>query len=96
MSAVLRPGDGGPAFPAVLENSTGSNLMLGNAVVPPGSRVDCLGMSLRDYFAANLMPHLLDAAIKERNAGARFQDDVKLAADAAYLAADAMLKARQS
>ena len=61
---------------------------------PDGS----FGMSLRDYFAAALMPsimlrrfQIIDENEEERGIGI----ETKELAEAAYIAADAMLKARK-
>lgn len=84
--------DGGPAFPAGFDNNTGSNIMVGGTVIPPGARVDILGLSMRDYFAAKAMRcvHAEYVAAGEKINLADYQD---IAADA-YRLADAMLRAR--
>ncbi len=50
---------------------------------------DCHGMSLRDYFAAKAMNGLLAQSM-----GTALGSDPQIAAEYAYAAADAMLKAR--
>ena len=52
---------------------------------------DCLGMSLRDYFAAKAMQSYLSDFECSWDV-----DGLQVVADAAYRAADAMLKARKS
>jgi hypothetical protein len=82
--------DGGPAFAGeeVVQNG------LGDLVRQPYG-----GMTLRDYFAAKALPAILsgfdDPASRRliKDSGANLQ---KVAAEAAYIQADAMLKARQS
>lgn len=68
--------DGGPAFPTENEGQTGT------------SRWHFQGMSLRDYFAAKVLPALYDDSL----GGPDWRDAV---ANEAYQLADAMLKARE-
>jgi hypothetical protein len=63
--------DGGPAFPRVENNGL-------------GNRHVCVGMTLRDYFAAKAMPEL--------NWPGNDQD---VCAELCYQVADAMLRARE-
>ena len=44
--------DGGPAFPATWVNETEALRQVGDQLVPPGSQLVCLGISVRDYFAS--------------------------------------------
>jgi hypothetical protein len=81
--------DGGTAFPCTRQ------------IRCAGSVVDTQemsGMTLRDYFAAALMPsimlrrfQIIDENEEERGIGI----ETKELAEAAYIAADAMLKARK-
>lgn len=48
---------------------------------------DCSGMTLRDYFAAKAMQALVAKTIDDN-------ENVEVAAEAAYMFADAMLEAR--
>ena len=63
------------------------------------SEMTCLGMTLRDYFAAEAMSLVMPDAIKELQRGYLSQektDKLKTAAcEACYGIADAMLKARE-
>jgi hypothetical protein len=52
---------------------------------------DCLGMTLRDYFAAKAMQSFLDEVGSESDQ--RFYKDIAIGA---YQVADAMLKAREA
>jgi hypothetical protein len=74
---VSTPDTGGPAFPRI-EPATGGN----------GPNI-YFGMTLRDYFAAQVIGHLVCAEVR---------GDYSTQSDAAYAyeVADAMLKARQS
>lgn len=54
------------------------------------SEMTCLGMTLRDYFAAKAMQGLI-----AQSAGTALGSRVEIAAEYAYAAADAMLKARE-
>jgi hypothetical protein len=49
---------------------------------------DCTGMDLRDYFAAKAMQALVAKAVNE-------DEGPEVAAEAAYMFADAMIKARE-
>ena len=72
---------GGPAFPTEVWDSEG---------VPQHTE----GMTLRDYFAAKAMQAALMTAVPGASQG--IEDVVREASKAAYLAADAMLKARDA
>lgn len=72
--------DGGPAFPKPLDPYPNAQGM------ESGSH----GMSLRDWFAGQALPTLLDLC-RGDNRGVSFADHV---AENAYEIADAMLKAR--
>ena len=49
---------------------------------------DCTGMDLRDYFAAKALGGLVAKAVSENQSA-------EIAAEAAYMFADAMIKARE-
>jgi hypothetical protein len=49
---------------------------------------DCTGMTLRDYFAAKAMQALVAKTVDE-------DEPAEIAAEAAYMFADAMLEARE-
>ena len=59
--------------------------------------VNCMGMTLRDYFAAQAMPDVMhDWRVDRANSSEFvFDEDVWLMARDCYLMADAMLKARE-
>ena len=78
----LAADDGGPAFPNVSESIPGYD--------PDKFRRNLTGggMTLRDYFAAKAMSALIQAGLETEN-------PITNTCKAAYLAADAMLKARQ-
>ena len=67
-----------PAFPFVAEDHTGMMINM--------------GMTLRDYFAAQAMQPFLDTLVKQ---GWR-SDDLQTVAETCYRAADAMMKAREA
>lgn len=69
---------GGPAFPMAMPTSAGTGVVY--------------GMTLRDYFAAKTMQAALMTAKPAPGNG--LDEIVTQAADAAYKAADAMMKAR--
>lgn len=70
--------DGGPAFPGPAINEDGSYLPLHHT-----------GMSLRDWFAGQIMQGLLEGVAWDVA-----RDNAKRCAEVAYVAADAMLAAR--
>ena len=82
--------DGGPAFPDPVRADA-------SAVIPAEAG---LGMSLRDYFAAHVLPVLSEAhAVDYRLHNGHDREAREMAediADAAYLIADAMLEARKA
>jgi len=74
---------GGPAFPVTSENFRNSQ--------------SGVGMTLRDYFAAKTMQGMLsdaNAIIEETGEKLTLPDDAESIAEASYIMADAMLKAR--
>ena len=74
---------GGPAFPN--KESSGNG----------GSSLDSCGMTLRDYFAAKAMQAFITGAMSD-DTPLRTMDGVdKVAAKAAYIIADALLKERE-
>ncbi|WP_102135753.1 hypothetical protein [Candidatus Erwinia dacicola] len=74
---------GGPAFPN--KESSGNG----------GSSLDSCGMTLRDYFAAKAMQAFITGAISDGTPLRTMDGDDKVAAKAAYIIADAMLKERE-
>jgi hypothetical protein len=50
---------------------------------------DCTGMNLRDYFAAKAMQALVAKTVNDN-------ENVEVAAEAAYMFADAMMEAREN
>jgi len=68
---------------------------VGGAAFPTSSDSMYLGMSLRDYFAAQALTgaQIWDAVLNGKNA--QFSGGVEKLAEAAYAVADAMLKARE-
>jgi hypothetical protein len=86
--------NGGPAFPYVWKNRGDRNATAPTGdIIPAGCEVTCGGMTLRDYFAAQIMP----AIIREYAAkpGAGWEDCMEASAILAYLIADAMLAERK-
>lgn len=82
MSDEKKP-TGGLAFPAVLYNPDG---------VPTGQD---LGMTIRDWFAGNLMPGLMAELYQQcRETKTEVENIYVAAAGAAYEAADAMIEER--
>lgn len=80
--------DGGPAFPAELvERENGVHTLVMSS-----------GMSLRDYFAAAALTGALahGVSFKGKNAIEKRQSLCNRAASIAYIAADAMLAAREA
>lgn len=61
------------------------------------SEMTCLGMTLRDYFAAQAMTgaQIWDAVLNGKNAQLSHEGGVNTLAEVAYAVADAMLKARE-
>lgn len=79
MSAV---NDGGPAFPILERGGQGLEL-------------SCVGMSLRDYFAAKAMHGLMTMdGVKVGEEGMQIPKHADIVAEIAYQMAGAMLKAR--
>lgn len=74
---------GGPAFPHVAQRC---NTIDGSAEIGPS------GMTLRDYFAAKAMATFLTSSTAP---GKTTEELLDVVATAAYLSADAMLKARE-
>ena len=74
---------GGPAFPN--KESSGNG----------GSSLDSCGMTLRDYFAAKAMQAFITGAMSDGTPIRTIDGDDKVAAKAAYIIADAMLKERE-
>ncbi|EBQ7069265.1 hypothetical protein BKE85_23065 [Salmonella enterica] len=74
---------GGPAFPN--KESSGNG----------GSSLDSCGMTLRDYFAAKAMQAFITGAMSDGTPLRTMDGDDKVAAKAAYIIADAMLKERE-
>ena len=73
---------GGPAFPVTSDNY---------------ANPESTGMTLRDYFAAKAMQGLISCPDWRENAGEDVGMDASdYTANAAYMMADAMLKARQA
>ena len=82
---TTQPNDGGPAFP---------NPALANEGFCPS--VDLGGMSLRDWFAGQILSACflhIQSILREANATSE-ESTFKVAASAAYEAADAMIAAR--
>lgn len=74
---------GGSAFPNKASSGNG------------GSSLDSCGMTLRDYFAAKAMQAFITGAMSDGTPLRTMDGDDKVAAKAAYIIADAMLKARE-
>jgi hypothetical protein len=85
--------DGGPAFPGYWENDSEVNAAAPDGkIVPPMTQHGISGMSLRDYFAAQA----INAALTMKVSTVRSSDEaVKVATEACYAMADAMLEARK-
>jgi hypothetical protein len=98
---VSAPDDGGPVFPSQWTNETEGNATAPDGqLVPPGGTVPLIGMSLRDYLAAQSISGLFawDAAVNvPRSAKPAFAElhGAKRVAELAYEIADAMLEARR-
>ena len=77
-----------PAFPCELVNFSKTESLDGFAgeKLPPDSKVNYSGMSLRDYFAAKALQGLVS---REYRSGCEYE------ARMAYAHADAMMKVRQ-
>ena len=59
--------------------------------------VNCMGMTLRDYFAARAMPDVMyDWRVDRKSNDFVFDEDVSLMARDCYLMADAMMVAREA
>ncbi len=86
--------DGGPAYPATVRHRIFTKEAMDEANLPDAlafGAMECAGMTLRDYFAAQAVPSILD----EYYAGnATEWPSFEGVAAAAYLLADAMLKER--
>jgi hypothetical protein len=81
--------NGGPAFPTVFRNTGDLNTSAPDGeVVPPGGEVVLLGMSLRDYFAAHVLPAVYTHAMV---VGCESQETIVAEA---YELADSMLEER--
>lgn len=74
---------GGPAFPNKESSCNG------------GSSLESCGMTLRDYFAAKAMQAFITGAMSDGTPLRTMDGDDKVAAKAAYIIADAMLKERE-
>ena len=62
---------------------------------PSNRETECMGMTLRDYFAAKAMQGIVAAGINDYQVnGVSLGADNSLLGEAAYYLADAMLKAR--
>ena len=84
--------NGGPAFPGVTVNDSDVNLVDPfGTLLPPNGQATYSGMTLRDYFAAKVLQGMYASDTEDWGCG-----DINKRAAAAYLAADAMLKARQA
>ena len=87
MSNLIKPPyDGGPAFPS-------PDFIHPNGQIEFGT----FGMSLRDYFAAKAMSALICEAFVDASRQRRSDPDevMQKTARAAFIAADAMIKARE-
>jgi len=87
------PDDGGPAFPATWRNNTSKTYQVGDELVQPGAEVVCLGISVRDYFAAQALAAMIGHESKEGSN--RGEKSATTLPAFAYEYADAMLKARK-
>ncbi len=87
--------DGGPAFPVTIDNKTGTSAVEDcfGTQTPKGVTSVYAGMTLRDYFAAKAMQGIVSC---DAFHGSLYQQRPDAAAQFAYEAADAMLKARQA
>jgi hypothetical protein len=88
--------NGGPAFPTTFRNTGDLNTSAPDGeVVPPGGDHHLLGMSLRDYFAAQALPAVIDfESAAESGGGVRCIFSDAAVARGAYAIADAMLAER--
>lgn len=76
---------GGPAFPySGVHKGSDMNYIIDNH-----------GMTLRDYFAAKAMQAFITGAMSDGTPLRTMDGDDKVAAKAAYIIADAMLKERE-
>jgi len=80
------PPDGGQAFPSTFEIDRGDGK-------PREVHISC-GMSLRDYFAGQVIPHVLTGNITAIVHGGASQEPDAMARDA-YKLADAMIAERE-
>lgn len=90
--------DGGPAFPAKWTNYGESNATApDNSIVPPGETVELQGMSLRDYFAGQIMVAFVGAGLEAAKVSELHAKNIlDDAAASSYVFADEMLKARRT
>lgn len=91
---------GGPAFPATTLNDADENVIDPfGTLLPPGCQSAYPGMTLRDYFAARVLPEIMTAKVSwcvldfKPFDGLTYAENTALCA---YHVADAMLKARRS
>ena len=80
--------NGGRAFPcdSIVERDDNGHMH--------GKEVSSAGMTLRDYFAAKAMQAFITGAMSDGTPLRTMDGDDKVAAKAAYIIADAMLKER--
>lgn len=79
--------NGGPAFPREDYQANGYDKGF--------EKLGQEGMSLRDYFAAKAMQAFITGAMSDGTPHRTMDGDDKVAAKAAYIIADAMLKERE-
>jgi hypothetical protein len=86
---------GGPAFPATTVNDSDTNITDPfGTLLPPNAQAPYSGMTLRDYFAAKAMQSIVSALASQ---GLLTEpESAGPVANASYLMADAMLKAREA
>jgi hypothetical protein len=90
----MREKDGGPAFPAQWVNQGDMNSSAPDgSVVPPGGIAFMVGMSLRDYFAAQVLS-AASARLLLMNSYLT-PEEAAVCAQRTYMLADAMLAARE-
>jgi hypothetical protein len=88
MVMMLHSNNGGPAFPAQVDNNTDEEVEgFLDEVVMPGARHQYSGMTLRDYFAAKAVQGMLACSNQPQSGADMFARD-------AYSIADAMLAER--
>lgn len=51
--------DGGPAFPVTIENRTSEAVSIYGVIVKPRTKVDCYGVSVREFYAAHALSGIL-------------------------------------